>query len=267
MASMSQEVLSRASIPFPPTLSEQRLIAEALTDADALIDSLEQLLAKKRQLKQGTMQELLTSKRRLPGATGKWTMHVLREIVGLNRQNIVPAHAPDSVFAHFSLPAFDNGMIPSFDFGFEIGSNKFKVPHGAVLVSKLNPRIPRVWAPRDVPANSVASTEWLVLTAEQQLDRDFLYALCSSHYFNEKMGLAATGTTGSHQRVSPDVALNIEVQFPEDIEEQKAIAHVLFDFDADISLIEARLTKARALKQAMAQALLTGRIRLVEPAA
>ena len=58
-------------IPIPPTLAEQEAIAEALSDADALIEALEQLIAKKRQVKQGAMQELLTGKRRLPGFSGE----------------------------------------------------------------------------------------------------------------------------------------------------------------------------------------------------
>ena len=64
--------LRNVRIPLPPTKAEQEAIAEALSDADALIESLEQLLAKKRQLKQGAMQELLTGKKRLPGFSGEW---------------------------------------------------------------------------------------------------------------------------------------------------------------------------------------------------
>lgn len=67
MASLNQEILRRVVIPLPPTLAEQEAIAEALSDADAWIASLEHLIAKKRQIKQGAMQELLTGKRRLPG--------------------------------------------------------------------------------------------------------------------------------------------------------------------------------------------------------
>ncbi len=59
-------------IPLPPAKAEQEAIAEALSDADALIESLEQLIAKKRQIKQGTMQALLTGKQRLPGFKGNW---------------------------------------------------------------------------------------------------------------------------------------------------------------------------------------------------
>lgn len=267
LASINKTSLGELTVAVPPTESEQREIAEAISDTDALIDSLEQLLTKKRLIKQGAMQELLTGKRRLPGASGVWSVRRMREIAKLNRLNIVPAQTPGSAFTHFSLPAFDAGMTPSIDLGIEIGSNKFRVPHNAVLVSKLNPRIPRVWAPNGIPENAVASTEWLVLTPEQTIDRMFLYSVCRSPSFCEKMELAATGTTGSHQRISPATAMDIEVQLPEDVDEQIAIAQVLSDIDAEVVSLESRMAKASTLKQAMAQALLTGRIRLVEPSA
>jgi type I restriction enzyme S subunit len=74
-------------LPVPPTKAEQEAIAEALSDADALIESLEQLIAKKCLVKQGAMQELLTGKRRLPGFSGEWEVKLLGEI-SLSRENL-----------------------------------------------------------------------------------------------------------------------------------------------------------------------------------
>ena len=250
-------------VPLPPTLAEQEAIAKALSDADALIEALEQLLAKKRQIKRGAMQELLTGKKRLPGLSGEWKLNRLAEVVDVNRKNVVPALSGDTLFTHFSLPAFDDGRCPVLEFGEEIRSNKFKVPETAVLVSKLNPRISRVWAPECVGSNAVASTEFLVLTPRDRISREFLYFLCLSPRFCEHMRLLTSGTTGSHQRVSPPQVMNIEVWYPEDSVEQVAIATVLSDMDAEIAALEAKLSKARQLKQGMMQELLTGRIRLV----
>ena len=72
--------MERFKIPLPPTKAEQSAIAEALSDADALIESLGRLIAKKRQIKQGAMQELLTGKRRLPGFSGEWEVRKLGEV-------------------------------------------------------------------------------------------------------------------------------------------------------------------------------------------
>lgn len=107
------------------------------------------------------------------------------------------------------------------------------------------------------------STEFLVLVPRDGTDREFLAALCWSSAVRYYMELQATGTTGSHQRIHPAVALAIEVSTPDDQSEQTAIASVLSDMVAEIAALETKLAKARQLKQGMMQELLTGKIRLV----
>jgi type I restriction enzyme S subunit len=249
--------------PLPRAKAEQEAIAEALSDADALIESLEQLLAKKRQIKQGAMQELLTGKRRLPGFSCEWETKRLGDLAVLSKAGINPAAYPNRLFTHFSLPAFDAGAVPIVQEGQFIGSNKFMVPSGAVLLSKLNPRIPRVWVPPVIPKDAVCSTEFLVLVPNEGTDRTFFAALCSSPVACYQMELHATGTTGSHQRIHASQALAIEVLSPSTKTEQVAIAAVLSDITAEIDALETKLAKARLLKQGMMQELLTGRTRLI----
>jgi type I restriction enzyme S subunit len=255
-------ILRDIPLQLPP-LPEQRAIAEVLGDVDALLGSLEKLIAKKRDLKQAAMQQLLTGKKRLPGFSGEWEVKRLGDVAALHRINVVPVSFPNQMFIHFSLPAFDAGRIPVIEPGSAIGSNKFRVPQGAVLVSKLNPRIPRAWAPDTIPSESIASTEFLVLTPKEEMSRLFLFVLCSSALFCEQMELAATGTTGSHQRISPSGALTLKVSVPVEVEEQTAIAEVLSDMDTELAALEQRLAKTRDLKQGMMQELLTGKTRLV----
>ena len=231
---------------------------------DELLGSLEKLIAKKRAIKQAAMQQLLTGKTRLPGFSGEWETKQLRDIAELHRQNVVPAAFGDMLFMHFSLPAYDEGRCPVIQPGHRIGSIKFHVPDNAVLVSKLNPRIPRVWAPEPIGPNSAASTEFLVLTPKDSVSRGFLYVLCSSPGFCEQMKLLATGTTGSHQRIGSPEAMKIKVWLPTNADEQAAIAAVLSDMDAEIAALERRRDKTRAIKQGMMQQLLTGRVRLVK---
>lgn len=255
--------LSTVSIPVPP-IQEQRAIATALSDADALLESLDRLIAKKRAIKQAAMQQLLTGQTRLPGFTGEWETKRLGDIADLHRRGVSPAMSPDEPFQHFSLPAFDENRAPTVDLGKTIGSNKFRVPDKAVLVSKLNPRIPRVWKPDSIGSNAVASTEFLLFTPREGVSRDFLYVLCCSPMFAEQMELLVTGTTGSHQRISPASALKIDVKLPLSASEQLAIATVLSDMDTEIEALEHRRDKARQIKQGMMQQLLTGRVRLVQ---
>jgi type I restriction enzyme S subunit len=247
---------------LPPTKRERDSIVEALQDIDDLIGNATGLIAKKRNIKQAAMQELLTGKRRLPGFEGEWEVKRLGDIAALNRNNIVPALYPDKLFTHYSLPAFDAEKAALVEAGASIGSNKFTVPASAVLVSKLNPRIPRAWAPEVVPANAVASTEWLILTPNDGIDRNYLFAVCCSPAFCEQMELAATGTTGSHQRISPSIALDIKINVTPLRDEQVAISSLLSDMDSELSILYERLQKARELKQGILQQLLTGKIRL-----
>ena len=265
MVNLNQGTLANLQIPFPPTKAEQEAIAKALSDADALIESLEQLIAKKRQIKQGAMQELLAGKKRLPGFSGEWEETTIGGLASLWKGGSNPGLHPERIFTHYSLPAFDNGRAPVTEPGRLIGSNKFTVPPSSVLLSKLNPRIPRIWAPDEIPENAVCSTEFLVLLPNEGTNREFLAILCSSNVVSDQMKLHATGTTGSHQRIHPPQAMAIELFIPSDPDEQTAIAAILSDMDAEITALETKLAKARQLKHGMMQELLTGNIRLIQP--
>lgn len=246
-----------------PCPSEQSRIGMALSDVDSLLDVVSKLIAKKRDLKQAAMQQLLTGQTRLPGFSGEWIEGPLREFAELSRTGISPSTTPELHFVHFSLPAFDASREPVIEFGASIESNKFVVPSDAVLVSKLNPRIPRIWAPASIPPNSVCSTEFLVLKPLSHIDRNFLRYILSSPAFCSQMELHAVGTTGSHQRVQPNKAMEVEVKVPMDGAEQRGIASLLDDLETELATLEQRLAKTRDLKQAMMQELLTGRTRLV----
>jgi type I restriction enzyme S subunit len=137
---------------------------------------------------------------------------------------------------HFSIPALDSFAGPALERGARIGSSKFTVPPDAILISKINPRFPRVWEPSlmaDLPA--VASTEFLVLRARPGICRRFLKYLCLSPHVLAEMNARATGTSGSHQRVRPHDLLAIRIPVPPPAE-QRAIAHILGTLDDKIEL-------------------------------
>jgi excisionase family DNA binding protein len=118
-------------LPLPPP-PQQRAIAMALSDVDGLMRGLDRLIAKKRDLKQAAMQQLLTGQTRLPGFHGEWAVKRLGDAAQLIPQNVIPASHPTQMFVHFSLPSFDAGKTPVVELGSAIGSNKFQVPQGAV---------------------------------------------------------------------------------------------------------------------------------------
>ena len=98
------------------------------------------------------------------GVSNGWHEVTLGDVVRLHTEQVNPAHRPDTLFRHFSIPAFDESCAPANEFGANIGSNKFTVPADSILVSRLNPRISRVWEPTVENGDfAIASTEFLVL--------------------------------------------------------------------------------------------------------
>jgi type I restriction enzyme S subunit len=148
----------------------------------------------------------------LDSAKGK---HRFGEIASASRESVNPLLNPDELFDHYSIPAYDDKRLPIAEKGSQIRSNKFIVHSDSVLLSKLNPRIPRVWLPSVIgPRRSICSTEFLVLRANQAWSREFVYGLCNSHAFQDAFSGMVTGTSGSHQRVKPEYLENLCVQLP-----------------------------------------------------
>jgi len=144
-----------------------------------------------------------------------WRVGNVGELSMLSRDGINPGEFPNEAFDHFSIPAFDEGQKPKSELGSTIKSNKFVVPPDAVLLSKLNPRIPRIWFPvvRD-NHRAVCSTEFLVTLPRTGISREFLYSFLSSEAFADVFEMLVTGTSGSHQRVRPEGLLGMDAVIP-----------------------------------------------------
>ena len=136
-------------------------------------------------------------------------------IATLSRAGITPAEEKADEFEHFSIPAFDDGALPTLDRRETILSNKFKIIEDAILLSKLNPRIRRIWYARPSGvAPAVASTEFLVLKPTASSSIAYLHGLCSSDsFYGRFLGLTG-GTSTSHQRVRPETLLSLPVPLP-----------------------------------------------------
>lgn len=144
-----------------------------------------------------------------------WTAGTFGRGVEHSRTLVNPASSPEQRFLHYSLPAFDEGRWPKEEFGSSIKSSKFRVGAGAVLLSKLNPEIERVWLPEiDGSHEAVCSTEFLVLKPLPPYGASFVYCLCRSPLFRAGMQSLVTGTSKSHQRAQPQALLALPVAFP-----------------------------------------------------
>jgi type I restriction enzyme, S subunit len=141
-----------------------------------------------------------------------WRVAQLNEIASMERETLNPDGFPGEIFDHYSIPSYDEGREPKSETGEAIKSNKFLVPAAAVLVSKLNPRFPRVWLPEiGSVRRSVCSTEFIVLIPKNIVTREHLYCLCVSESFFDTFATLVTGTSGSHQRVKPEDLLRMQV--------------------------------------------------------
>ncbi len=144
-----------------------------------------------------------------------WQITRIGDLATISREAVNPGAYPDETFDHYSIPAFDGGRLPNAEMGAQIKSNKYLVSSGAILVSKLNPRIPRVWLPNtNATHRSICSTEFIVVSPGQAATRAYLFALFGSPTFLEVFVGRVTGTSSSHQRVKPEDLLDMAAPMP-----------------------------------------------------
>ena len=147
-----------------------------------------------------------------------WEVESLEMIAQLEKATVKPEDHATEEFEHFSLPAYDSGQLPALDLGSTIKSNKTLVPSQAVLLSKLNPEIQRVWLPASASSRrQISSTEFLVFTPKPPIGRAGLYALFNTQSFRDLLKGMVTGTSKSHQRVAPKSLVTQGIISPADI--------------------------------------------------
>jgi len=242
--------LSRILLPIPPTLAEQTAIATALSDADGLITSLEKLIAKKRNIKQGAMQELLRPKE-------GWVVKRLGEVCTLSKSKINPITS-DKNYKCIELEHLSQGSGQLLDYANsqDLLSQKSLFAKGDILFGKLRPYL-RKFLLADF--DGVCTTEIWVLKPGNGVLNKFLYQLVQS----EKIVDAANLSTGTKMpRAEWKTVSETTIYLPL-TSEQNQIATILSDMDSELLILEKKLEKAKQIKQGMMQQLLTGKIRLV----
>ena len=246
MASLNTQLMNKFNVVLP-AISEQRSIASALSEMDELIVSLENLIEKKKVIKQGAMQELLTGKKRLPGFEGEWTEYSLNQleyeqptmyIVKSDHyfESGIPVLTAGKTillgYTHECDGIYEKGDVIIFD-DFTTASKyityKFKVKSSAMK---------------------------LLTSRESNINLKFIFETMQLIDFK----------LNDHQRYWISEYSKIRVLFPPTLEEQNAITDIISDMDGEIETLTQKLEKYRQIKQGMMQELLTGRIRLVDTA-
>jgi type I restriction enzyme S subunit len=207
---VTQSLLNSIQTRIPQNIEEQKSIASILSSLDDKIDLLHRQNATLE-----AMAETLFRQWFVEEAKEEWEEYQISDIADHIKINVKASANPTTLYYHYSLPAFDEGQVPSKEFGSTILSNKFEVLPRTVLVSKLNPRFPRIWPIGDYLAdNSICSTEFQVIRPKQPDMHTFLIFLLKSDSAKEELIMAASGTSGSHQRVRPEDILNIRFAVP-----------------------------------------------------
>lgn len=274
MINLNQKVLQGLSIQVPP-LEEQRIISSALCDIDHLINSLDKLIAKKRDIKQGAMQELLTGKRRLPGFTTEWEVKIIGEIFQFlptaNNSRSDMSDQGEIKYLHYGdihtkwksfvdcgvddLPRIHKSKvrnIPLLEDGDLVMADASEDYDGIGISVEANNATGR---------NVVAGLHTLLLRGNKGVLADgFKGYLQYIPDFRAALMRIATGI--SVYGISKGNIKDISILLPP-VSEQQAIAKIISDMDAEITTLERKREKTRALKQGMMQELLTGRTRLV----
>jgi type I restriction enzyme S subunit len=238
--SVRMDMIAEMPIPLPP-LPEQQAIASTLSDVAALITTLEQLITKKRNIKQGAMQQLITGKKRLPGFGGEWEVKKLGEVLKVR-------HGKSQKSVND-----ENGLYPILATGGEIGrANAYLYNKPSVLIGRKGTiDVPQYMETPFWTIDTLFFTEISDNTNPKYIF--YKFNLIDWYSYNEASGVPSLNTSTIEK---------IELLFPPTDKEQQAIAKILSDMDTEMEALEQKRNTYKAIKQGMMQDLLTGKRRL-----
>ena len=269
MKNISKERMLGIEIPRPP-INEQENIAAALSEVDELINLVEKQIDKKKAIKQGAMQELLTGKRRLPGFFGEWRYFNLMKNskvkARIGWQGLKKSEYLDSGYALLVTGTdFDDGRV-LWDRCHYVTRSRYEqdrniqLQNNDILITKDGSLGKAALVQGLTKPATLNSGIFVIRPLQGAYDPVFVYQILSSFVFKNFLDRLSAGSTIIHL-YQKDVG-KFEFLLPPTIAEQKTIAEALSEMDSDIAALENKLTKYRQVKQGMMQQLLTGKIRL-----
>jgi len=255
-------------LAIPSEINEQRAVAAALSDVDAALAGLLRLIAKKKDLKQATMQTLLTGQTRLPGFSGEWQVKRLGELVDTDPENLGSGTVPDQSFNYIALENVDRGRLLGWteqQFATAPSRARRVLRSGDVLIATVRPNLQAhlLFGEAAGLMPWVCSTGFCVVRCIPGKSwAPFIFAQFFAGGISKQIETLIAGS--NYPAINSGDVRALEVAAP-CYKEQTAIATVLSDMDAEIAALTAQADKTRLLKQAMMQELLTGRTRLPLP--
>lgn len=238
-----------------PTLPEQRKISDCLSAVDAVIAAQQAEVDAWEQRKKGVMQKLFSQEVRFKADDGsdfpKWEEKTLGEYCTQLKASIDPRKSPNTIFAEYSMPAFDESRKARFVSGREMNSARKILSEPCVLVNKLNVRKRRIWLVKNPEQNAVCSSEFVPLSSNA-INLTFLSYFALTDRFTSYLMDCSSGSSNSQKRVVPDVILNYVMQIPS-LPEQRKIADCLSSMDEVIRKAKDELAKWQELKKGLLQ--------------
>lgn len=266
---LNKEKVSALVVAYPD-IKEQERIADALSNIDFLIATLEKQIAKKKAIKQGTMQELLTGKRRLPGFSGEWETRTLHEISnemvdGPFGSNLKTEHYTTErqvriiQLSNIGEAGWNNANVKYTTFSHAAELQRCIVQPGSILIAKMMPAGRAIICP-DNEKSYILGSDVVKVVPNSSVDSRYLVYATKSQFYLDQIADDTQGSTRARTSVSK--LRKTAILFPEK-DEQIAIADILSEMDMEIAALEGKIAKYRQIKQGMMQQLLTGKIRLV----
>ncbi|MER0203433.1 MAG: restriction endonuclease subunit S [Nitrosomonas sp.] len=262
--SLNRNFISPIAVGVPHPL-EQTVIANALSDTDALIQSLTSLIAKKRQIKQGAMQTLLN-----PYENGRlkegWVVKKLSVMADIDPENLNASVNPNYKFKYISLDDVDKGVLRNYsDQIFETAPSRARriVKKGDILFGTVRPNLQSHCLIKNHVEDLVCSTGFAVIRCRNNIaNPPYIFSLFFAEFVEKQIQTLLAGS--NYPAINSSDVRKLDIPLPQ-MDEQIHIAKILSNMDTEIAALEAKLAKYRHIKQGMMQNLLTGRIRLVKP--
>ena len=257
--------LRKIKISVPP-LPEQKKIAAILFTWDRAIETLEQLLAKKEDLKKGLMHQLLNGEKRFPGFEGEWREVRFKDVVKIDAKSLNSKTLPDYEFEYISLSDVENGQISK-----ELEVHEFKdapsrakriVSEGDILMATVRPNLQAFALAKKEHHGKIASTGFAVLTPKKDFNIKYLYHCLFSHHVSGQFYALTVGS--NYPAINSSDVKKLKIRLPADYEEINKIESVLTNIDKEIKSLEKKKEMLTIQKQGLMQQLLTGKTRVYE---
>ena len=239
-----------------PSLEEQRRIAGILSAIDDKIENNRRINDNLEQQAQALYKQWFVDNR-----NDDWEEIKLGDIIEISKKSITPSQLENTIFEHYSLPAYDDGKQPTFDRGQDIKSSKFVINNGMFLFSKLNPRIKRIWLPNIETEHAICSTEFIPYKPKRVDMLGLCYSIVNSEHFYDYVLSLTNGSTGSHQRFHPVDTLEYPLCIPSEkyIEKFESLVMPMYK---EIALNRKENRRLATLRDTLLPKLMNGEIKL-----